>query len=841
MKVKISFIALLMAVSTFITAQCSINELRVEATECNVSGEFFVFINFNHIGTSDQFKILGNGKNYGTFKYDSIPVKIGPLKADCHTNYEFVVQDFENTNCSAFKNFGTKCCNDECSLKFYDATASDCVDGKYTLKFNLHHVAPDNGFDLYNNGVHYGYYQYNQLPLTLKEFPSDLHETTNKIVACANDNPHCCDTILLSNPCLCNISKIKGQVIDCNEADSTFSIKFTFKHQLTADSFRVGGNNHNYGTFAYSDLPITIKNLKFSDLTDYEFLFVDKNDPFCFGSYALGFVTNCHFPCTIDDVQAFVTECNDDGKFYVNLFFKEKNTSIAGFEVRGNGKIYGSYEYGETSYKIGPLAGDCKTIYEFVVKDKELLDCSAFTALSKPVCCDSICHLGELTIHEVCVDSLLKGFELNFGHSNTSKTFILKINDKILGTYNYADLPLKITDLSFGLPKVTITIKDAEKGDCILIKEYLFSCSPAPYPCKLYDMVVTATDCNDKGEFYAKVKFLSNNPGSGGFVIKVNGVVFDTLPYGKDVYEVGPLKGDCSTIYKFFMYDLFHPDCTEEYGFTEKICCNTKECSITDMIVKAGPCNDHGEFYAILKFGISNPGNQGFIVRVNGVNFDTLQYGQALYEIGPLKGDCATLYKFLILDRQFECREDYGFTEKICCENAACSIKEPLLTFLPCVDNKFGIQINFGHTGNSPQFRVKVNGVLIGTYNYADLPVTIPGFKPKQQHEIVIWDVENEACRLVFTIPGIECTSATEEILASGINIGVSQDKINIDATKSGIIDRLFIYDIQGRQILVARPMAQEFSVPIDQFIAGVYVIRIQLGSIFVNKKIVIP
>ncbi|MBK9583923.1 MAG: hypothetical protein IPO48_19145 [Saprospiraceae bacterium] len=54
------------------------------------------------------------------------------------------------------KNFGTKWYNDECSLKFYDVTASNCDDGKYTLKFNFHHVAPDNGFpDLYNNGVHY--------------------------------------------------------------------------------------------------------------------------------------------------------------------------------------------------------------------------------------------------------------------------------------------------------------------------------------------------------------------------------------------------------------------------------------------------------------------------------------------------------------------------------------------------------------------------------------------------------------------------------------------------------------------------------------------------------------
>ena len=259
------------------------------------------------------------------------------------------------------------------------------------------------------------------------------------------------------------------------------------------------------------------------------------------------------------------------------------------------------------------------------------------------------------------------------------------------------------------------------------------------------------------------------------------------------------------------------------------------------MVVKASTCNDKGEFYAILKFAISNPGNQGFIVRVNGVNFDTLQYGQSLYEIGPLKGDCETLYKFLIIDRQYECREDYGFTEKICCDNAACSIKEPLLTFLPCEDNKFGIQINFAHTGNSPQFKVKVNGVLIGTYNYADLPVTIPGFKPKQQHEIVIWDVENEACRLAFTIPGIECTTATEDILATGINIGLNQDKLTIDANKVGIIDQLYIFNIQGKQILVTKPFSREFSVSTSQFVSGIYIVSMQFGNVIVNKKIVIP
>ncbi|MBK9583925.1 MAG: hypothetical protein IPO48_19155 [Saprospiraceae bacterium] len=145
----------------------------------------------------------------------------------------------------------------------------------------------------------------------------------------------------------------------------------------------------------------------------------------------------------------------------------------------------------------------------------------------------------------------------------------------------------------------------------------------------------------------------------------------------------------------------FTPDCTEEYDFTEKICCNTKECSITDMIVKADPCNDHGEFYAILKFAISNPGNQGFIVRVNGVNFDTLQYGQALYEIGPLKGDCATLYKFLILSTASLNAVKIMDLQKKFVVKMQLVVSKSTLTFLPCVDNKFGIQINFGHTGNS--------------------------------------------------------------------------------------------------------------------------------------------
>lgn len=925
---------LFIAFANFLNSQCNITDLHVETSECNVSGEFYVNLDFNHVGTSQKFRILGNGINHGTFSYDSIPVKLGPLRADCTTNYEFVVQDVENTACSSYTHLGTKCCDNNCKLDLYDVKAYDCIEGKYTLSLNIKHIAPDNGFDLYNNGAHYGYYQYSSLPLTLKNFPSNNQQATNEIVVCANDNNKCCDTIQLTNPCICNIYNIRSQIVECNAADSTFSLKFTFRHQLTSDSFRVGGNNHNYGIFSYNQLPITIKNLKFNDVLPYEFLFVDKNDPFCFSSYQLDTITDCHHPCQISDVHADVLECNAEGNFYVNLSFIDKNTSVAGFEVRGNGKTYGSFMYGEGPYKIGPLKGDCTTKYEFVVKDKELTECFGITHLQDTVCCQANCHLADMSIKELCQDSILKGFYLDFKHSNTSSSFAVAVNGKVIGTFNYSDLPIYIANTGFD-QRVGIIVKDSIDHDCKVVEEFTFGCQVHSSPCRLYDMVVSPSECNAHGEFYARLKFLSTNPGAAGFVIKVNGQVFDTLPYGDDVYEIGPLKGDCSTIYKFFMYDLNHPDCTEEFAFAEKVCCGDTNCQITDLKVNASDCNDKGEFYARLSFKITHPGSKGFLVMVNGKITDTLQYGQDVYEIGPLKGDCTTLYKFLIVDREFECREDfaftekiccngeckysevkmkvsecndmgqfyaflafnvanpgsqgffvkvngviydtlkygetlykigplkgdcatlykfliediqkgckadYGFNEKICCDKVECGIKEPILTFLPCVDNKYSVLLNLSHAGTSAKFRLKVDGVLVNVFDFASLPITIPGLKPKQAHEIVIFDAENEACRLVFTIPAIECITGTNEDSSTlKVSIIVAQDILTIQSAQAIKMSDVILYDINGKMILFAQPNQPIFHTIVDRFSTGLYIAKIKVGQKTLTRKIFIP
>ncbi len=731
---------LLMLIGVFQSqSQCLINELQVQATECNQEGKFFVTINFNHTGTSERFKVQGNGINYGLFQYSALPITIGPLNGDCTTNYEFVVRDVENQECTAFKNFGKKCCHSQCSIAFENVEIGECHGSNYPFSFNLAYDAPNNGFDLFNNGVHYGYYTYSQLPLHLPEFPSSNSETYNTVVVCANDNHLCCDTLLILNPCICTIYKVQGQVVDCNEEAGTFSLKLNFKHHLNSDSFQIGGNSVNYGKFAYTDLPITLHNLPFSNTIEYEFLIVDENDAFCFGSYELGIVNACNFECSITHIIAEKLAC-EEGKFYVDIDFDYKNTSLSGFIIRGNGVQYGSFEYGEPYYRIGPLEGDCETLYEFVVRDKEQEGCMAITHFTEPVCCEVQCEMAGLSITEFCEDNVLVAFDLNFEHTRTEGSFVLKINSQVIGTFTYASLPLKITNINFDLPNVVVKIFDKMDESCNLISEYEFECVKDPV-CNIYDLNVKVSDCNDHGQFYAIMKFKVTNPKSDKFIVKVNGNAFDTLPYGKELYEIGPLEGDCATLYKFVIRDLISADCIEDFGFTEKICCQTE-----------------------------------------------------------------------------------------------CKISEPVISFSPCEEGKFDLTLNFNHISTVQKFRVKINGVVKGPFNYTDLPIIIENLSERHAYEIIIWDTEKEACRLTFTIPAIECTTGTQESSLNEVKLFSNNQQLNLILSDVWVPSTVTITDLTGNRWSVFESNTEN-SIDISALPAGLYLVQIQNRTDRLTKR----
>ncbi|HRI61710.1 MAG TPA: hypothetical protein PK228_18350, partial [Saprospiraceae bacterium] len=80
---------------------CSIYDLTATATAIDpASCQYYVILDFEHSGTTNQYTVKGNGVNYGTFSYDSVPVKLGPFTAGVMPGVkEFVVFDAVYQDC----------------------------------------------------------------------------------------------------------------------------------------------------------------------------------------------------------------------------------------------------------------------------------------------------------------------------------------------------------------------------------------------------------------------------------------------------------------------------------------------------------------------------------------------------------------------------------------------------------------------------------------------------------------------------------------------------------------------------------------------------------------------
>jgi hypothetical protein len=593
------FVLFFVVTNHFLYGQCSLSNLMLTAGKCDESGRFYVTVNVNRVGSGEKFGVFGNGINYGNYKYADLPIKIGPLRADCITDYEFLVRDSMLSSCSVYKKLGTICCSDDCRIRIAKADVSTCQNGKYNLDLDLKHYAPDHVFDLYNNGKLLGQFQYSALPIRINSLESSGNEVLNTIVVCAYRDLSCCDTIKFANPCICSITNMRGAISTCDTTRKKFDYTIDFDHNLTSDSFRLGGNSVTYGTFAYRNLPLTIRDLSFNDKREFEFLAIDKNDPLCFGSFSPGIVNSCSQTCKMNNVYFEPLFCGQDSLFMAAKFLAV-NGSVLGFNTEINKQRFGIRDYGKSEYLFGPLKTNCETGYHILLSDAENNSCKIDTIFTHTACCDKRCAISDIQISEQCDNNQLVAFDLSFKHQGVSDTFTLRINNVVIGKFLYKNLPIKITNLSEITPEVDILVSDNKlKDSCYVQRKYEFECN-TKQPCSFSNIKLSAVPCNANGTFYANLKFTVTNAASTRFIAEVVGIRKDTFPYGLDQYPVGPLNGDCQSKYNYLLYDMIDTTCKARWTQTDVVCC--PKCEISQGKASLSDCNTTGGYDVMLDF-----------------------------------------------------------------------------------------------------------------------------------------------------------------------------------------------------------------------------------------------
>ena len=85
---------------------CEISEPEITVFPCDPNGMFFVTIDFNYDNTSLGFNVQGNGNDYGTFAYNTLPLALGPFEGNGETIYELGITDLLFGDCHAGGQFG---------------------------------------------------------------------------------------------------------------------------------------------------------------------------------------------------------------------------------------------------------------------------------------------------------------------------------------------------------------------------------------------------------------------------------------------------------------------------------------------------------------------------------------------------------------------------------------------------------------------------------------------------------------------------------------------------------------------------------------------------------------
>ncbi|HMG16967.1 MAG TPA: hypothetical protein VK590_16030, partial [Saprospiraceae bacterium] len=374
---------------------CEINNLTVIVGDCNSDNTYHLTVNFTPQNPgSTKFDLFANNIFFGTYFYAQLPLVIPNFPKSGNSHDVVRVCDHELEDCCRTKEFESPSCSSgDCHLYDLTVTTVECTSPttyKVIVNFQHQYTLSDH-FDLYANGVYFGYYAYTQLPLTISNFPASGNPV-DKIKVSDNDNPTCSATkeftALNCTTQDCSIHELTVNLGDCS-SDSTYSITINFIVQNQGSpKFDLFANGNYFGTYFYTQLPLTIPNFPDSgnnndhlSVCDHELVDCCKTKEFSSPNCANG-------APDIYDLQAQVFNCIGI-KFSVKLSFNYKNQGINGFKLEGNGIDYGSFDYSQLPVTLGGLNADNFTEYEFSVVDNDFPEANDYMFLGKVKCTTS--------------------------------------------------------------------------------------------------------------------------------------------------------------------------------------------------------------------------------------------------------------------------------------------------------------------------------------------------------------------------------------------------------------------------------------------------------------------
>ena len=365
---------------------CQLTELTAEIVAITSNYVAYV-IDFNHVNTGGLgFDVFFENEFIGFYPYNELPVEI---QIACNTAVvgTLTVCDNDNLNCCTSVDLELPPCNVNCYIGELEVDVHPCDDnGLFNLDLDFPYVGPGGEFMIQGNGVVYGMWSYDDLPITIGPLVGD-GTTFYEFVAIDLQDPNCSNYI--------ELGPIECDDLPCEIQEVTYDIQEVGPngYLLEIDVVAVGTNssgvdvyfNNEYlGFYNYNNIPF---NLELPCMTTQVGILTicASDNPNCCLEVEIEFPP-CTDDCILFDPEWTFGDCTAGGHVFAELNFNYSNVGADGFEVEIDGEVYGPFEYAELPLTFGPFPGDGQSGYDVLIYDLVYADCALEFDFTVPEC-----------------------------------------------------------------------------------------------------------------------------------------------------------------------------------------------------------------------------------------------------------------------------------------------------------------------------------------------------------------------------------------------------------------------------------------------------------------------
>jgi len=713
----------------------------VQLLSCEPNGLMTFEVTTTTTGTNNApyIGVVIAGQFYGLYGAGST-VEVGQIVNDGSFDILDVEvqlwEDFTGASCSVTVPVDVSNCASDCEIPGFEVSVGGCSGfGAYQaiLEFDIDSLA-NQTVDIYTNGE-LTISDYIPASIVLDVLPYNPGTSPDVITVCYSQDPDCCESIAITPPnCNCsNITNAEVEVGPCSaNNDGTYSITVGLEvDEDYGQEFYLETSNGFFGTFLFSDFPVTIGGLVGLGESVNILVYQDGEcEP-----VSIAYVEpDCSPVCELPLVEAYVdVDCSTGlGILFMEFYdvpaaggwysvdIPEANITNEFFL---NGPTTISYDIpipssgAAVTLDIIICSLDAPNCCEVYTVSYACPPCDISVASNTPVATDCF---GDFYSNTLFVTGLAPGDTVNVISTvtNSSGGGVVNNNGEAIIFYNFLIPPNNVDVLE---------ICSVQEPNCCTLYTVEVDCD---YNCEVYDAIWNY-ECNNDGTFSIVVdSVLVDGDPQGPFTLATNGYGSVTFEESQLPLEYGPFDFDPNQNNVYFQIVSAGCDGIFEAEFVPD--CNIAGCLFTSVIAEPYGCND-GQFMVDVQVEVNDPGILGYYIIADGQLFGAYGYNQTFVTIGPFEGDGSTIYDLVILDIEDPSCFGYAEVGPVECEDDPCAINDLQVTTLDCTNaGTYGVIIDFNTNApdNSTFSVYGSNGQQLGFYPMFALPVTIQGIDP---------------------------------------------------------------------------------------------------------------